>query len=119
MPTSLASGISGSHSTRAGLVSGTWYTPSTTRTALVTIQLSATGITGAEDADFSISLRDASDVVVTGYPLRVAYLRGAGAVGNNDYHHPLSILIRPGFDYSVTDNSTGATVTMDAIEDLI
>lgn len=108
------------HSTRAALVSGTWYTPSATRTALVNIQLSATGIVGAEDADFSVSLRDTGDVVVTGYPLRVAAIRGAGALGSNEYHMVIHLIVPAGYDYNVTDNSTGATATtMDAIEDLL
>src|SRR5688572_1917079 len=107
-------------SERATLVSGTWYTPSATQPAFVTIKLSATGIGASEDADFLISLRDASDVVVTGYPLRAAVIRNAAAVDVFDFYFPLSIIVPAGFDYNVTNNSTGASaVTMDAIEALM
>lgn len=83
----------------------------------MTVKLSATGIGASEDADFLISLRDASDVVVTGYPIRAACVRSAGAVDVFDFHFPVTLFVPAGFDYNVTNNSTGATaVTMDAIE---
>jgi hypothetical protein len=107
------------HATRA-LVSGTWYTPHASRPTLVQIQLAATGISAGEDADYSIEVRDASDVVLTGYPLREALVRSAGAVDTIDTYRTVTILVPAGFDYRVVDNSTGAnTSSATAIEDTL
>lgn len=107
-------------SERNPLTSGTWYTPSATRPCSVVLYLGGTGITGGEDIQFSVELRDLSDVAVVGFPMVVEYVRGAGAVGNNDLHGPFGLLVPAGYDYRVVNNSTGATAsTLRAVETLL
>lgn len=108
----------GAHSTRDPVASGTWYTPSQARPTLVTLQIAADSVGSGDSALFDIDIRDRDDNILSGYPVTLELTRSGLVAGSESVSDVLMFQVGAGFDYRVTDNSTGiGSSAIHAIED--